>query len=180
ATYPHVADTIKAHLQFLCDGGAPITLVTARGVMIATILSVDPSLLKKEFRDGSTFQASDSFMRKWLQSAMGWSLRKSTRAARKLPQDWEDKCQKSIFRKAYIIKEFDIPIELFVNSDQTQAQYAPGDKMTWVSIGAKQVSIVGGEEKRAFTVLVLCCVQWRSPTPASHLCGQDFTLNTRS
>jgi hypothetical protein len=41
-----------------------------------------------------------------------------------------------------------------VNSDQTQVVYAPGDKLTWAETGAKQVPILGGEETRAFTVLV--------------------------
>ncbi|KAF8800178.1 hypothetical protein BYT27DRAFT_7038673, partial [Phlegmacium glaucopus] len=85
---------------------------------------------------------------------LGWSERKATRAAQKLPQDWEDKCENSFLRKAYSIKEYDIPSGLYVNSDQTQVVYAPGDKMTYAPIGAKQVALVGGEEKRAFTVMV--------------------------
>ena len=32
--------------------------------------------------------------------------------------------------------------------------YAPGDKLTWAETGAKQVPVFGGDEKRAFTVLV--------------------------
>ena len=58
------------------------------------------------------------------------------------------------FRKAYSIKEYDIPSALYVNADQTQVIYAPGDKLTNASIGSKQVSLVGGDEKRAFTVLI--------------------------
>jgi hypothetical protein len=40
-----------------------------------------------------------------------------------------------------------------VNSDQTNNVYAPGNKMTWAKAGAKQVSLVGVEEKQAFTVM---------------------------
>jgi hypothetical protein len=54
----------------------------------------------------------------------------------------------------YLIKEHDIPAALFVNADQTQLVYAPGDKMTWVQEGAKQIRVVGLEEKRALTVMV--------------------------
>ena len=68
--------------------------------------------------------------------------------------NWEDLCEKSFFRKAYVIKEEDIPASLYVNSDQTQVVFAPGDKMTWAETGAKQISAVGVEEKRAFTVLI--------------------------
>jgi hypothetical protein len=85
---------------------------------------------------------------------MGWSRRKATRAAHKLPDDWEDQCEKSALRKAYLLKEYDIPAELYANSDQTQRLYAPGDKLTYAKTGAKQVSVIGGDEKRAFTVMV--------------------------
>jgi hypothetical protein len=122
--------------------------------MLATIIKMKPEILDLTFHDGSRFRASDTFVRTWLGSAMEWSQRKATRAARKIPDDWEDKCEKSFFRKAYQIKEHDIPASLYVNSDQTNAVYAPGDKMTWAERGSKQVTLVGSEEKRAFTVMV--------------------------
>jgi hypothetical protein len=111
-------------------------------------------MLQRKFRDGSTFRASDSFVRKWLHEAMRWSRRKATRAAQKLPVDWEDQCERAALRKAYLIKEYDIPPELFANSDQTQRLYGPGDKLTYAETGSKQVSVIGGDEKRAFTVMI--------------------------
>lgn len=108
----------------------------------------------KKSVDGSTFRASDSFMRRWLHESMHWSRRKATQAAQKKPLNWEDLCEKSALRKAHLIKEEDIPPELWVNSDQTQAIYAPGDKMTWAETGSKQVAVIGTEEKRAITILV--------------------------
>ena len=129
-------------------------MVTARGVMLATIIRMNPEILEMMFKDGSRFHASDSFIRSWLHKALEWSYRKVTRAAQKLPENWEDQCERSVLRKAYIIKEHDIPAELYVNSDQTQVTYAPGDKMTWAETGAKQVSLTNTDEKRAFTVMV--------------------------
>lgn len=85
---------------------------------------------------------------------MKWSRCKGTQASQKRHIDWENQCEHSFLRKAYAIKEEDIPASLFVNSDQTQVVYAPGDQLTWAETGAKQVPILGGEEKRAFTVLV--------------------------
>jgi hypothetical protein len=73
----------------------------------------------------------------------------------KLLENWEDQYERSFFHKAYIIKEHDIPAELFVNSDQTQLMYAPDDKMTWADTGAKQVSLINTDEKHAFMVMVL-------------------------
>jgi hypothetical protein len=122
--------------------------------MLATILTRVPEVFEKKFRDGSTFRASDTFMRRWLHETMKWSQRKATQAAQKKPLDWENQCEKSFFRKAYLIKEEDIPAALYVNSDQTQVVYAPGDKMTWAETGSKQVPLIGGDEKRAFTILV--------------------------
>ena len=115
---------------------------------------MNPEILETMFKDGSRFHASDSFIRSWLHKALEWSYRKVTRAAQKLPENWEDQCERSVLRKAYIIKEHNIPAELYVNSDQTQVTYAPGDKMTWAETGAKQVSLTNTDEKRAFTVMV--------------------------
>ncbi|KAF8239302.1 hypothetical protein L208DRAFT_1238120, partial [Tricholoma matsutake] len=63
-------------------------------------------------------------------------------------------CKRSFLWKSYRIKEHDIPASLYVNSDQKNAIYAPGDKMTWAEKGSKQVTLVGSEEKHMFTVMV--------------------------
>ncbi|KAF9007686.1 hypothetical protein BDZ89DRAFT_965568, partial [Hymenopellis radicata] len=152
--YPAVVAILTTRFKKLRAASAPITVVTARGLIVATILESNPEIFDKVFRDGSKFKVSDSYVRGWLQGALGWSRRKATRAAQKLPADWEAQCTKSFFRKAYSIKEYDIPPSLFANSDQTQIVYAPGDKMTWAEKGAKQVTLVGGDEKRAFTLMV--------------------------
>jgi hypothetical protein len=93
-------------------------------------------------------------VRAWLHDTMGWSRRRGTRAAQKLPENWEDQCEKSAKRKGYLIKEYDIPAELYANSDQTQRLYAAGNQLTYAETGSRQVSILSGDEKRAFTVLV--------------------------
>ncbi|KAF8240343.1 hypothetical protein L208DRAFT_1233626 [Tricholoma matsutake] len=85
---------------------------------------------------------------------MEWSQRKATHTAQKIPDDWEDQCERSFFQKAYQIKEHDIPAPLYINSDQTNAIHAPGDKMTWAKKGSKQVALVSSEEKHMFTVMV--------------------------
>ncbi|KAE9388316.1 hypothetical protein BT96DRAFT_836425 [Gymnopus androsaceus JB14] len=104
-----------------------------------------------EYVDGSKFE---SFVCRWLHRELNWSIRKATHAAHKLPNDWEDQCKKAALQKAYLIKEYDIPASLFINADQTQKTYAPGDKMTWAETGSSQVLVVRAEEKRAFTILV--------------------------
>lgn len=152
--YPDVTKKIVTELETLRGIGAPLTLLTIRGIMLATIIHMKPEILAVRFRDNSTFKASDSFLRSWLHGVMGWSMRKATQAAQKKPLDWEDQCERSAIRKAYLIKEHDIPASLWVNADQTQVVYAPGNRMTWTQTGSKDVSVVGVEEKRAFTLMV--------------------------
>lgn len=113
-----------------------------------------PEIFDQRAKDGSKFCCSDSFLRKWLHETMKWSERKATRAVHKLPDDWEDICEKSLLRIAQDIKEEDIPAALYVNTDQTQAVYAQGSNLTWAQTGSVQVSVVGEDEKRAFTAVV--------------------------
>jgi hypothetical protein len=41
-----------------------------------------------------------------------------------------------------------------VNSDQTQVVYTQGSKLTWTKTGSRQVTVIGEDGKRAFTVVV--------------------------
>jgi hypothetical protein len=94
---------------------------------------------------------SDNFVRRWVKANLNWTKQKATQAAQRIPENWEDLCKWSFLRKPYCIKEYDIPSALYVNADQTQVVYAPGNKLTYAPM---EVSLVGGDEKRAFTVLV--------------------------
>jgi hypothetical protein len=89
-----------------------------------------------------------------LHGTLLWSERRATRAAQKLPEDWEQLCEHVFLRIAYGIKEEDIPPELLVNSDQTQVIYSQGSKLTWAKTGSRQVTVIGRDEKCAFTVVV--------------------------
>ena len=145
--HPRVVQEIKNNLYKMCEAGAAMSILTVRGVMLATIMSRVPEILDAPYWDGSTFRALDAFVHKWMRGQLNWSECKATRAAQKIPEDWKDKCERSFLRKAYSIKEYDIPSALYVNLDQTQVVYAPGDKMTYAPIGTTQVSLVGGDEK---------------------------------
>ncbi|KDQ56439.1 hypothetical protein JAAARDRAFT_132442, partial [Jaapia argillacea MUCL 33604] len=60
----------------------------------------------------------------------------------------------SFFRIAVMICDEDIPACLIVNMDQTQCLYSAGNKLTYVRKGSKQVSVVGMDKKRAFTLVI--------------------------
>ncbi|KAJ6468789.1 hypothetical protein C8R45DRAFT_837619, partial [Mycena sanguinolenta] len=142
-----------AQLADLRTAGAPLSLATVRCVIIALINERAPELFEQRFKDGSTFRASDSFCRKFLDKTVAWSLRKGTKAAQKLPANAEDQCENAFFRRAWTIKEHRIPAELIINADQTGVVYLPGSRMTYAPRGSKQVGLIGNE-KRAFTALL--------------------------
>ena len=52
------------------------------------------------------------------------------------------------------MKEEEIPVALYVNTDQMQAVYAQGSNLTWTKTGSAQVSVIGEDEKQAFTAVV--------------------------
>ncbi|EJD52467.1 hypothetical protein AURDEDRAFT_18204, partial [Auricularia subglabra TFB-10046 SS5] len=85
---------------------------------------------------------------------LGFSQRRPTRAAQKVPENAPQLGDDLFWRLAYNMEEEDVPPQLVVNSDQTQSPYAYGSDTTWSEMGAKQVSVVGQEEKRAFTLNV--------------------------
>jgi hypothetical protein len=93
--HPEVVDAIKKRLLHLQKDGAPLNVITIRGIILATITIMKPSILDVPYRDGSTFKASDDFVRRWVRRHLNWTERKATRAAQKMPHDWEDKCEKS-------------------------------------------------------------------------------------
>lgn len=112
-----MAKVIIELLEKLRAAGTPLTLITMRGVVVATILKMAPEIFEKKRKDSSLFRCSDSWLRNWLHHTMNWSECKATRATHKLPKDWEAQCEKSFLQMAHDIKEHDIPAELQVNSD---------------------------------------------------------------
>ncbi len=178
-SHPALIEDIKATLHKLQGTGAPLTVVSVRAVLVAKILDLKLEILQHQFKDGSFFRVSDSFVRKWMHDALHWSRRKATRAAHKLPVDWEAQCERAFLRKAYAIKQYDIPASLYVNSDQTNIVYAPGDKMTWASEGDKQVSIAGRGQKTCIYHHGLSIMQRNTAAIPGNLQGKDRAIFAR-
>jgi hypothetical protein len=121
--------------------------------MVATIQTKAPELFTNLQSDGTCFKCSDAFAYKFLHKSMGWSERRATKAAQKLPANHEEILMNAFFREAYVVRDHAIPAALRVNTDQTQMVYQQGTQRTWNESGVKQVSTVGQEEKRAFTLV---------------------------
>jgi hypothetical protein len=71
AHYPAVAIKIKDQLLGLHENGVGLSLISVHDVIVATFIQKQPEIMEHVFKDGLTFHASDSFVRKWLHSANG-------------------------------------------------------------------------------------------------------------
>jgi len=120
--------------------------------MISMIETHAPEIFARVAKDGSRFRCSESFVRSYLRGHH-WSVRRSTRAAQKVPADAEKQCEQSFMRQAKAIRDDGIPAALRVNSDQTNVQAVPGANETWNEAGQKQITVNGKDDKRAFTVM---------------------------
>ncbi|KIL57392.1 hypothetical protein M378DRAFT_35729, partial [Amanita muscaria Koide BX008] len=121
--------------------------------MIGMIKQDHGALFEESLADGSQFRCSESFVRKFLRTKLGWSERRATRAAQKLPNNHEDILHEAFICEAFIIRDHGVPPELRVNTDQTQLVYQQGAGTTWNKRGEKQVETKGQDEKRAFTLV---------------------------
>ncbi|KAJ7792805.1 hypothetical protein B0H14DRAFT_160902 [Mycena olivaceomarginata] len=103
--------------------------------------------------DGSKFHCSESFARHYLRNTLGWSERRTTKAAQKLPANDEKILEEAFFRQGYAIRDYAVPAALCVNTNQTQIVYQQGTGSTWTQCSTKQVAAIGHEEKRTFTLV---------------------------
>ena len=92
----------------------------------------------------------------WVQSVyrrLGYSRRGSTTGRPPVPQGLYDECRREFLQDiANKIKNYQIPPELIMNSDQTPSSYVSVGKSTMNKKGSKSVPIKGVTDKRAITL----------------------------
>lgn len=93
-------------------------------------------------------------MVKFLSTESGFVKRKATKAARKVPLDFEQKREEFISSVGETIAAKSIPSDLVINFDQTGVKIVPVSNWTLASQGIKQVSVIGVEDKREITMLL--------------------------
>ena len=94
-------------------------------------------------------------MRAFARNELNWSFRKTTTTASKLPKDWELQGLRMAQRIAYLVKCYNVPCELVVNTDQTRIHLVPtSGTETWKKKGSKHVAVIEIEDKRQVTVTV--------------------------
>ena len=93
------------------------------------------------------FYCRESFVQKFLQETMDWSLRHSTCAGKKTPDGVTYILTNAYFCIVHTISENNVTITISVNTDQTLVTYSAGASETYAPKGSKQVEVVGKDEK---------------------------------
>ena len=141
---------VLRYVQALRENGAVvirhITLVPAVGI----VRTIQSSLLAKH---GGSLTLSDSWAESFLRRE-NYIKRKATKAAKKLPEDFEIVRKGFHDRFAQVVLEHQVPAELIVNLDQTGLKMVPVSEWTYEKQGAKQVQVTGIEDKRQITGLL--------------------------
>ncbi|KAG9122905.1 hypothetical protein FRC07_000524, partial [Ceratobasidium sp. 392] len=154
SSHPRLSTIIQLHLRSLRAAGVALQLGGIRGFMVGLIEHEAPELFTQPTQCGKPFKLSDSSVRRFLHEELGWSLRRATRAAQKTPSNVGSVLRRAFLRLACLVRDEDIPPCCIVNSDQTQVVYSTGSGSSWSKTGERQVSIIGADEKRAFTLMV--------------------------
>ncbi|KAJ7306766.1 hypothetical protein DFH08DRAFT_975809 [Mycena albidolilacea] len=95
--------------------------------MITIIQKCNPAILHN-------FKCSERFVRSFLKNNAG------------------ELCEHTFFRLDHVIESEHIPASLIINYDQTGNYVLPNGSQTFEQRGAKQVSVVAKDEKRAYTL----------------------------
>lgn len=122
--------------------GVAISSEIARSLIWAVLKTYQPDLL-------DTFKVSASWTRHFLSEEMDWSSRSAT-SAHNLPSDHEQKLANFVQKIAYVVKQFNIPPALCMNSDQAGQRLVTGDR-TYEERGARHVRVIGQDDKRQIT-----------------------------
>ena len=146
---------VKDYIHALRLAGGIVNRSIVVAAATGIIEHLDPSRLSKH---GGDITIEHAWAKSFL-SRLGFVRRKGTKAARKLPSDYEDikaSFLERVREAATTSTGSFIPPQLILNFDQTNAKFVPVSEWTLEKSGTKQVSIVGLEDKREMTVL-LCC-----------------------
>ena len=141
---------VAAHIRSIREAGGivnqAIVIATARGL----VKHKNPTLLSEA---GGSIHITKTWAVSFLKR-LGYVKRKGTKAARKLPVDFEH--QKSEFHRIIneTVTKYQVPPQLIFNFDQTGLKIVPVSNWTLEMEGSKQVDIIGLEDKREITGLL--------------------------
>lgn len=146
---PDLKKKIVDQLRAMWLVGTAVTVATVHAFVTAYLRHEAPDLLLH-------FQCSDSWARRFVLKELQWVMWKPTKASKKVPADAADQIELSFFRHVLTFRDASIQHPAFqVNMDQTQVVYQMGGGLTFEVMGTAQVPVLGLEEKRAFTLVVV-------------------------
>ena len=92
----------------------------ARILQILILSIIKKKVVQLLLEDGKTiFWISIEWIIRFIKSELNWTIWKATTATSKLPTDWEQYGLNMVQCVAYLVKSYNIPHELMVNTDQT-------------------------------------------------------------
>jgi hypothetical protein len=112
AEKPKLVEELCDLLLQIRDAGQALNTGTIQPIILGFIQARAPELLGK-------WKVTLQWTRKFIKNHLNWSYRRATTACGKLPQDWETQGKLMAYRVAYLVKAYDIPPNLVVNTDQT-------------------------------------------------------------
>jgi len=152
SNHPDVVKMITANLLALRRVGVALDTPCCRGLILAHLQYSAPEIFETVAKDGSRFRCTESWVKKFVHEQLNWSFRRATRAAQKLPINVDELLLDQFQCLTLTIRDCAIFHPCFlVNINQTQIVYQPANMATYEEISSKQVSVIGQEEKRAFT-----------------------------
>jgi hypothetical protein len=151
--YPVAFQMIVDTLKGMRDSGQPLDSTIAQTVIQGIISAVALELFERRTKSGF-FSVSRRFVRKFVCRHMGWTWRRNTTSASKLPADWESQGHDMAYMIAALVKTYDIPEELIINFDQTTLHIRPSTDQTYDIKGVKDVKSLGKDDKRQITCTV--------------------------
>lgn len=169
-------DKVKAYIQLLTEKGGTVNRAITIAATKGFIISNDRSILKEH---GGTVEIDKNWAQRLLEK-MGYVRRKGTKAARKLPENFDAIKVEFHQRITNAVKMFRIPPSMVLNWDQTGVNIVPVGEWTLAPRGSKQVSIFALDDKRQITVLFTITLDGQLLPPQvlyagkTHLCHPTF------
>ena len=108
-------DVIFPYLCFVCEDEG-CKAITGCCSCAAYYYGLHFDLCSKTFGQIQSYIGMDSTI---IKTYLNWSYRQATTATRKLPQGWESQGNLMAYKIAYLVKAYDIPPALIVNTNQT-------------------------------------------------------------
>uniref|UniRef100_A0A914W0M0 DDE-1 domain-containing protein n=1 Tax=Plectus sambesii TaxID=2011161 RepID=A0A914W0M0_9BILA len=144
-----IDDKIQEHLHRLRGQGGIVNGAVVNAVTRVYLKKMDRSRYRLE---GEEILSKRSFSQS-LMRRMGFVKRKGTKAAKKLPRNFDELRQNFFIKIGSLVKAHEIPDQLIIIFDQTGISIIPTSSYTMEKEGAKQLPVIGKDEKRQIAVV---------------------------